>query len=91
MLVDLEKKDTSEHQSDQILSLLRNISLVPQMLLNHHHLDFPNELTQHPLCVLFIALTGDFLICSPVRLRTPVSGLEAHLSVSLVPGTVPTI
>ena len=47
VLVDLEKKKntlTSKHPSVQTLSLLGNISLVLQMLLNHHHLDFPKEL-----------------------------------------------
>lgn len=61
------------------------------MLLNHHHLGFPIEVTQRSLCVSFIELTGDFLICSPIRLRAQFSGQEAHLSLSLVPGAMPAI
>lgn len=51
--VDLKRKDTSKHSPDPTLSPLGSISWVPQTLLNHHHLDSPNELTQHFLCVMF--------------------------------------
>lgn len=46
-----------------------NIFWVPPTLLNLPHLDFPDELAQHSLCVCFIAMTR--ISCSPTRLKAP--------------------